>query len=195
MWLRVCRVNACLFTLKEKEKSSEIRSAGFNPLSSPIAQYQTAVNFILLKFVPLLIYASSDIIGDTKAQIGLGQLHYQGGRGVTVDYKTAYTYFQHAADKSNNPNAQAYLGRMYMEDNSFSKKNYDLAFKYFKDAAHQSNAMGQAGLGQLYLNGYGVKKVKIRSQNTVGYKVKPCACTLFLGWKRCLIRILFWFNW
>ena len=137
-----------------------LESAGFNPLSSQIAQYQTAVNFLLLKFVPLLIYASSDIIGDTKAQIGLGQLHYQGGRGVTVDYKTAYTYFQHAADKSNNPNAQAYLGRMYMEDNSFSKKNYDLAFKYFKDAAHQSNAMGQAGLGQLYLNGYGVKKVK-----------------------------------
>ena len=48
-----------------------------------------------------------------------------------------------------------------MEDNSYIKKNYDLAFKYFKDAADQGNAMGQAGLGQLYMNGYGVMKVTV----------------------------------
>ena len=84
-----------------------------------------------------------------------------GGRGVNVDHTTAVAYFKHAAEKSNNPNAQAYLGRMYMEDNSHSKKNYDLAYKYFKDAADQNNAMGQAGLGQLYLNGFGLTKVRI----------------------------------
>jgi len=49
--------------------------------------------------------------GDTQAQVGLGQLHYQGGRGVPLDHERAIQYFQHAAD-AGNPVAMAFLGKV-----------------------------------------------------------------------------------
>lgn len=49
--------------------------------------------------------------GDTQAQVGLGQLHYQGGRGVPLDHERAVQYFQHAAD-AGNPVAMAFLGKV-----------------------------------------------------------------------------------
>lgn len=51
--------------------------------------------------------------GDTQAQVGLGQLHYQGGRGVPLDHERAVQYFQHAAD-AGNPVAMAFLGKVKM---------------------------------------------------------------------------------
>ena len=39
--------------------------------------------------------------GDVQAQVGLGQLHYQGGRGVNMDHHNALHYFQQAADAGN----------------------------------------------------------------------------------------------
>lgn len=44
-------------------------------------------------------------------QVGLGQLHYQGGRGVVRDPKKAFNYFQQAAH-AGNPLAMAFLGRV-----------------------------------------------------------------------------------
>ena len=49
--------------------------------------------------------------GDIQAQVGLGQLHYQGGRGVPLDHQRALHYFQHAAD-AGNPVAMAFLGKV-----------------------------------------------------------------------------------
>lgn len=49
--------------------------------------------------------------GDIQAQVGLGQLHYQGGRGVPLDHQKALHYFQHAAD-AGNPMAMAFLGKV-----------------------------------------------------------------------------------
>lgn len=49
--------------------------------------------------------------GDVQAQVGLGQLHYQGGRGVPLDHQKALDYFQHAAD-AGNPVAMAFLGKV-----------------------------------------------------------------------------------
>lgn len=49
--------------------------------------------------------------GDIQAQVGLGQLHYQGGRGVPLDHERALQYFQHAAD-AGNPLAMAFLGKV-----------------------------------------------------------------------------------
>lgn len=49
--------------------------------------------------------------GDVQAQVGLGQLHYQGGRGVPLDHQRALQYFQHAAD-AGNPIAMAFLGKV-----------------------------------------------------------------------------------
>ncbi|KAJ7365268.1 Protein sel-1 1 [Desmophyllum pertusum] len=48
---------------------------------------------------------------DIQAQVGLGQLHYQGGRGVDMDHARAFRYLQQAADAGNS-NAMAYLGKV-----------------------------------------------------------------------------------
>ena len=52
--------------------------------------------------------------GDLQAQVGLGQLYFQGGRGIDVNYEKAFKYFQLAGDVENG-NGLAYLGKMYLE--------------------------------------------------------------------------------
>ncbi|XP_045113091.1 protein sel-1 homolog 1-like isoform X1 [Portunus trituberculatus] len=93
--------------------------------------------------------------GDVQAQVGLGQLHYQGGRGVEQDHQRALNYFMQAAE-AGNANAMAFLGKMYLEGSSVVKQSNDTALKYFRRAAEQSNAVGQSGLGLMYLHGRGV---------------------------------------
>lgn len=44
-------------------------------------------------------------------QVGLGQLHYQGGRGVEQDHQRALNYFVQAAE-AGNANAMAFLGKV-----------------------------------------------------------------------------------
>lgn len=46
-------------------------------------------------------------------QVGLGQLHYQGGRGVPQDPERALHYFMQAAD-AGNPIAMAFLGKVHL---------------------------------------------------------------------------------
>jgi len=95
--------------------------------------------------------------GDVQAQVGLGQLHYQGGRGVNMDHHNALHYFQQAAD-AGNAIAMAFLGKMYLEGGEAVAQNNETAFKYFKTAAGLGNPVGQSGLGLLYLYGKGVEK-------------------------------------
>ena len=49
--------------------------------------------------------------GDVQAQLGLGQLHFQGGRGVELDPQRAFHYFKLAAENGNT-NAMAYIGKV-----------------------------------------------------------------------------------
>lgn len=95
--------------------------------------------------------------GDVQAQVGLGQLHYQGGRGVQQDHLQAARYFLQAAD-AGNPAAMAFLGKIYLEGSDMIKQDNQTAFKYFKKAADQGNPVGQSGLGLMYLHGKGVPK-------------------------------------
>lgn len=95
--------------------------------------------------------------GDIQAQVGLGQLHYQGGRGVPLDHQRALHYFQHAAD-AENPIAMAFLGKIYLEGSDIVKQDNETAFKYFKKAAELGNPVGQSGLGLMYLYGRGVER-------------------------------------
>lgn len=95
--------------------------------------------------------------GDVQAQVGLGQLHYQGGRGVDQDHARALNYFMQAAD-AGNANAMAFLGKMYLEGGSVVKQSNDTALKYFTMAAEKNNPVGQSGLGLMYLYGKGVSK-------------------------------------
>lgn len=43
--------------------------------------------------------------------MGLGQLHFQGGRGLELDYQKAMHYFTQAAN-AGNAIAMAYLGKV-----------------------------------------------------------------------------------
>lgn len=93
--------------------------------------------------------------GDVQAQVGLGQLHLHGGRGVEQDDQRAYEYFNQAAN-AGNTHAMAFLGKMYSEGSSFVTQNNDTALHYFKKAADLGNPVGQSGLGMAYLYGRGV---------------------------------------
>lgn len=95
--------------------------------------------------------------GDVQAQVGLGQLHYQGGRGVEQDHSRALGYFTQAAN-TGNANAMAFLGKMFLEGGSVVPQSNETAFKYFSMAAEKGNAVGQSGLGLMYLHGKGVEK-------------------------------------
>lgn len=52
--------------------------------------------------------------------MGLGQLHYQGGRGVQQDPQRALHYFLQAAD-AGNPIAMAFLGKVIKHNLNLSK--------------------------------------------------------------------------
>jgi len=102
--------------------------------------------------------------GDVQAQVGLGQLHFQGGRGIPLDHAKALQYFQQAANAGNGV-AMAFLGKMYLEGSDQVQANNETAFKYFKKAADLGNPMGQSGLGVMYLEGKGVQKDTMKAFN------------------------------
>jgi len=95
--------------------------------------------------------------GDVQAQVGLGQLHFQGGRGVETDHAAAMNYFNQAAD-AGNPVAMAFLGKMYLEGGQAVEQSNETALAYFQKAADLGNPVGQSGLGLMYLEGRGVAK-------------------------------------
>ncbi|KAJ8963435.1 hypothetical protein NQ318_018915 [Aromia moschata] len=95
--------------------------------------------------------------GDVQAQVGLGQLHYQGGRGVDLDYQKAMHYFTQAAN-AGNAMAMAYLGKIYLDGSDEVQADNETAFKYFKKASDLNNPVGLSGLGLMYLYGKGVDK-------------------------------------
>ncbi|KAF5291355.1 hypothetical protein FQA39_LY03506 [Lamprigera yunnana] len=100
--------------------------------------------------------------GDIQAQVGLGQLHYQGGRGVDLDYQKAKHYFTQAAN-AGNAVAMAYLGKIYLDGSDEIKQDNETAFKYFKKASDLNNPVGQSGLGLMYLYGRGVEKDYVKA--------------------------------
>ncbi|KAK4884553.1 hypothetical protein RN001_000824 [Aquatica leii] len=100
--------------------------------------------------------------GDIQAQVGLGQLHYQGGRGVDLDYLKAKYYFTQAAN-AGNAIAMAYLGKIYLDGSDDIKQDNESALKYFKKASDLNNPVGQSGLGLMYLYGRGVEKDYIKA--------------------------------
>jgi len=127
--------------LIDEHETSGSNSAGTTMLDDDLIQYY---QFLADK-------------GDVQAQVGLGQLNYQGGRGLDQNHERALHYFTRAAE-AGNTNAMAYLGKMYSEGSNFVAQNNQTAFKYFKQAADKGNPVGQSGLGLTYLYGRGVEK-------------------------------------
>ncbi|KAK2104548.1 Protein sel-1 1 [Saguinus oedipus] len=102
--------------------------------------------------------------GDVQAQVGLGQLHLHGGRGVEQNHQAreasaklrAFDYFNLAANAGNS-HAMAFLGKMYSEGSDIVPQSNETALHYFKKAADMGNPVGQSGLGMAYLYGRGVQ--------------------------------------
>ncbi|NP_001090027.1 sSEL1L adaptor subunit of ERAD E3 ubiquitin ligase L homeolog precursor [Xenopus laevis] len=93
--------------------------------------------------------------GDVQAQVGLGQLHLHGGRGVEQNHQRAFEYFNQAANAGNS-HAMAFLGKMYSEGSDSVTQSNETALQYFRKAADMGNPVGQSGLGMAYLYGRGV---------------------------------------
>ncbi|XP_030878597.1 protein sel-1 homolog 1-like, partial [Leptonychotes weddellii] len=89
-------------------------------------------------------------------QVGLGQLHLHGGRGVEQNHQRAFDYFNLAANAGNS-HAMAFLGKMYSEGSDIVPQSNETALHYFKKAADMGNPVGQSGLGMAYLYGRGVQ--------------------------------------
>ncbi|XP_060687152.1 protein sel-1 homolog 1-like [Hemiscyllium ocellatum] len=93
--------------------------------------------------------------GDLQSQVGLGQLHLTGGRGIEQDFEKAVYYLSKAAH-GGSTNALGFLGKMYSEGNEIVPQNNETALMYFRMAAERGNPIGLTGLGLAYLYGKGV---------------------------------------
>uniref|UniRef100_A0A915HW00 Uncharacterized protein n=1 Tax=Romanomermis culicivorax TaxID=13658 RepID=A0A915HW00_ROMCU len=80
--------------------------------------------------------------GDIQAQIGLGQLYLNGGRGVEQNHYYAHYYLRMAAENGNS-NANAYLGKMYLDGTPATVADNSTAFEYFKKAADKFQFLGK----------------------------------------------------
>uniref|UniRef100_A0A8D3DAA9 Fibronectin type-II domain-containing protein n=1 Tax=Scophthalmus maximus TaxID=52904 RepID=A0A8D3DAA9_SCOMX len=121
--------------------------------------------------------------GDVQAQVGLGQLHLHGGRGVEQNHQRAYDYFNQAAN-AGNTHAMAFLGKMYSEGSEFLPQNNETALQYFKKAAEQGWVDGQLQLGTMYYSECG------------GFRLYACLFLLLygIGVKRDYKQALKFFN-
>ncbi|GCB64461.1 hypothetical protein scyTo_0014772, partial [Scyliorhinus torazame] len=93
--------------------------------------------------------------GDLQSQVGLGQLHLTGAKGIEQDYEKAFYYLSKAA-YGGSTNALGFLGKMYSEGNEIVHQNNETALMYFRMAAERGSPIGLTGLGLAYLYGKGV---------------------------------------
>ena len=91
--------------------------------------------------------------GVASAQFNLGNM-YNGGQGVTQDYKQAVKWYRKAAEQGY-ARAQFNLGNMYASGQGVIQ-DYKQAVKWYRKAAEQGDADAQNNLGAMYGNGQGV---------------------------------------
>uniref|UniRef100_A0A5F9CHX8 SEL1L adaptor subunit of SYVN1 ubiquitin ligase n=1 Tax=Oryctolagus cuniculus TaxID=9986 RepID=A0A5F9CHX8_RABIT len=97
--------------------------------------------------------------GDVQAQVGLGQLHLHGGRGVEQNhqnYDLALKYFQKAAEQGW-VDGQLQLGSMYYNGIGV-KRDYKQALKYFNLASQGGHILAFYNLAQMHASGTGVMR-------------------------------------
>jgi TPR repeat protein len=117
--------------------------------------------------------------GNADSQFWLG-VAYESGKGVQQDYKEALQWLAKSA-KQGNADAQNMMGVMF-EDGEGVPVNYHQAAKWYRAACENRPNGGGAGqgcnhLGQLYLDGRGVKQSRVEA-----YKYfKLCSCSSYLA--------------
>uniref|UniRef100_A0A7N8YAZ4 SEL1L adaptor subunit of ERAD E3 ubiquitin ligase n=1 Tax=Mastacembelus armatus TaxID=205130 RepID=A0A7N8YAZ4_9TELE len=107
--------------------------------------------------------------GDVQAQVGLGQLHLHGGRGVEQNHQLALKYFQKAAEQGW-VDGQLQLGTMYYSDPQSPslfflifygigvKRDYKQALKFFNLASQAGHILAFYNLAQMHATGTGVMR-------------------------------------
>jgi TPR repeat protein len=99
-------------------------------------------------------YAKSAEQGNTKAQVNLGFMYFN-GIGVEKDASKAVKLFAAASEKDH-AKAQYFLGQAYLHGDGI-EKNENKSFLLFKKSAEQGEVDAQAELGFAYSLGQGVE--------------------------------------
>src|SRR5205807_1293322 len=90
---------------------------------------------------------------NASAQTKLGVM-YANGFGVATDHKEAITWFLKAAGQNYAP-AQYYMGRATQDG---ERRDYAGALSWYRRAAEQNYAPAKHAVGNMYFNGFGMKR-------------------------------------
>lgn len=144
-------------------------SAGMNAFKPRVNSDANAAIGDIIEYLDLMSQQS-----DSKATLNLGQIYYEGQRGLDNDFELARKYFLLVASrfwkKDGRPvenaksgidklagKAAGYLGKMYLRGDGVPQ-NFDRAKVWFDRGSSQADALSRYGLGLMYLHGYGVKE-------------------------------------
>ena len=101
------------------------------------------------------LYQIAAELGNTDAQVDLGDMYYSGKESVQ-SYEKAYYWYEKAANK-NNATAQMYLGYAYLNGLGVVI-DYDKARNWLELAVKQDQPSAMYHLGTMYFDGKGVTK-------------------------------------
>lgn len=93
---------------------------------------------------------------DDQAMNDLGALYYGGSRGCEQSFQKAVHYYEMAAERGNRQ-AQENLGYCYYYGR-VGEPDYEKAYQYFVIGALTGSGVSLYKVGDMYLNGYYVKK-------------------------------------
>lgn len=95
--------------------------------------------------------------GNQHAMNNLGAQYYDGSRGFEQSFEKAVHYYNMAAENGSRQ-AQENLGYCYYYARNMDKPDYEKAFHYFALGAFDGHLVSLYKIGDMYLNGYYVKK-------------------------------------
>ena len=110
----------------------------------------------LISFITEL-YEMAIADGNAAAMNDLGVQYYDGGRGFEQSFEKAVHYYNMAAENGSRQ-AQENLGYCYYYARNMDKPDYEKAFHYFALGAFDGHLVSLYKIGDMYLNGYYVKK-------------------------------------
>ena len=110
----------------------------------------------LIEFITEL-YESEIENGNAEAMNDLGAQYYDGIRGFEQSFEKAIYYYDMAAENGSRQ-AQENLGYCYYYGRNMDAPDYEKAFQYFALGAFDGHLISLYKIGDMYLNGYYVKK-------------------------------------
>ncbi len=157
--LAVCGVLAGAFVVYWATRPEQLQVATQTPAvqtqaSSPPPTGETSLGSAVAEKAAAVKQPAAESLS-TQAMYEKGNDYYF-GRGVSKDYKQAYSWFRKAAE-AGSADGMANLGVMY-EHGYGVDKDYKQALAWNRKAVAAGNASGMNNLGFMYRNGLGVDK-------------------------------------